>query len=195
MNRSSFKFNLISLITIAALLFGTLSHGIVQEATSTLSGRVVDIEGNLVVGFTLAVESFEGVDGAEQREDISSLNSRTDDTGRFSIPNIGPVSGQLVGRTSDYAIRSIKIGAVTVYQHDLPPFGGIVFAIKPGVHIKDVEVKVKPRMRMRGRIVFVDGTPLANARVGIKVRHRYPDGTGHGSLSTSTGTDDAGYLV
>ena len=195
MNRSCFKLNLASLTAIVVLLFGVSSHGIAQEATSTLSGRVVDVVGNPVVGFTLAVEPFEVVDGVEQREDSPFLESQTDDAGRFSIPNIVPVSVQLVGRRSDYAIRFIKIGVVTVYQHDLPPFGGIAFAIKPGTHIENVEVTVKSRMRMRGRVVLADGTPLADARIGLKIRHRYLNGEGHGTTSCSTRTDDAGYLV
>ena len=195
MNRLFFKFNLISLAAITALLFGATSYGIAQEATSTLSGRVVDVQGNPVVGFTLAVEPFEGIYGEKQREDIPSLESQIDGAGRFSIPNIVPVSVQLVGRTSGYALQSIRIGVMTVYQHESPPFGGIAFDIKPGTHIKDIEVKAKPRMRIRGRIVFADGKPLADARVGLKIRDRYLNGEGRGTLSCATKTDDAGYLV
>ncbi len=195
MNHSCFRLNLIFLTAIAALLFRAPLHGIAQEATSTLSGRVVDLEGNPVPGFVLAVELSETANGAEQREHIPSLESQTDKTGCFSIPKIIPTSVQLVAQTSGYVIQFIKIGTVAIYQHEPPPFGGIAFTIKPGVHIEKVEVVVKSQMRMRGRIVFADGTTLANARVGIKMRHRYPDGTGHGTSSTSTGTDDAGYLT
>ena len=38
MNRSCFRLCLISLAAIVVFLFGTSSHGIAQEATSTLSG-------------------------------------------------------------------------------------------------------------------------------------------------------------
>ena len=195
MNRSFFKFNLISLTAIVALLLAVSPHSTAQETMSTLSGRVVDVEGNPVVGFTLAVELFEGIRGEEPRENIPSLESQTDDAGRFSIPNIVPVSVQLVGYTSDYEIRSIKIGVMTVYQHESPPWGGIAFDTKPGTHIKDVEVKVKSRMRIRGRVVLADGTPITDAQVGLKIRQRYLNGQGHGTSSCATRTDDAGYLV
>ena len=195
MNRSFFKFNLISLTVIVSLLSAASPHSIAQETMSTLSGRVVDVEGNPVAGFTLAVEPFEGIYGEEPREDIPSLESQTDDAGRFSIPNIVPVSVQLVGYTSGYAIRSIKIGVMTVYQHESPPWGGIAFDIKPGIHIKDVEVKVKSRMRIRSRVVLADGTPIVDAQVGLKIRQRYLNGQGHGTTSCSTRTDDAGYVV
>ena len=195
MSPSCFKFNLIYLTATAALLFGVPSHSIAQEATSTLSGCVIDIEGNPVVGFALAVEPFEVVDGMEQREYSPSLHSWTDDTGHFSIPNIVPTSVQLVGRRSDYAIQFIKIGVVAIYQHDLPPFGGIAFALKPGVHIEDVEVKVKLRTRMRGQIVFPDGTPLVNKTVKIKARYYQIEERGYGSSSSSAETDDEGYFM
>ena len=195
MNRSFFKFNLISLTAIVALLLAVSPHSTAQETMSTLSGRVVDVEGNPVVGFTLAVELFEGIHGEEPRENIPALESQTDDAGRFSIPNIVPVSVQLVGYTSDYEIRSIKIGVMTVYQHESPPWGGIAFDTKPGTHIKDVEVKVKPRLRIRGRVVLADGTPITDAQVGLKIRQRYLNGQGHGTSSCATRTDDAGYLV
>ena len=195
MNRSYFKFNLISLTAIAGLLFGALSYGVAQEATSILSGHVVDIKGNPVAGFVLAIEPFEGVNGVEQRGHIPSVESQTDAAGRFSISNIVPTSVQLVTQTSGYVIQFIKIGTVAVYQHEPSPFGGIAFTIKPGAHIENVEVVVKSRMRMRGRIVSADGTPLTNARVGIKVRQRYLNGQGQGGTSCATRTDDGGYWV
>ena len=195
MNRSYFKFNLLSLTAIAGLLFGVPSHGIAQAVTSTLSGRVVDIERNPVSGFVLAIEPFEGINGTEQRGHIPAVESQTDAAGRFSISNIVPTSVQLVTQTSGYVIQFIKIGTVAVYQHEPSPFGGIAFTIKPGAHIENVEVVVKSRMRMRGRIVAADGVPLTNARVGITIRQRYINGKGHGTLSCATKTDDAGYWV
>ena len=195
MNRSRFELNLTSLAIAVALLFGVFSYSTAQEATSTLSGRIVGINGKPIAGLPIVIKPFQVIDGDVQYAYISSPISQTDDAGHFSIPNIVPISIQLAVRTSDYVIRSIKIGTVTVYQHLLPPFGGIAFEIKPGTHIENVEVTVKPRMRIRVQIVSANGTPLTNARVGIKVRHRSPDGMGSGTSSTSTETDDAGYLV
>ena len=195
MNRSRFELNLTYLAITLALLFGVFSYSLAQEATSTLSGRIVGINGKPIAGLPIVIKPFQVIDGDVQYAYISSPISQTDDAGHFSIPNIVPISIQLVARTSDYVIRSIKIGPVTVYQHLLPPFGGIAFEIKPGTHIENVEVTVKSRMRIRVQIVSAKGTPLANARVGIKIRHRSPDGMGSGTSSTSTNTDDAGYLV
>ncbi len=195
MSCSCLKLYLISLIAITALLFGGPSHGIAQEATSTLSGRVVDIERNPVSGFVLAIEPFEGINGTEQRGHIPAVESQTDAAGRFSISNIVPTSVQLVTQTSGYVIQFIKIGTVAVYQHEPSPFGGIAFTIKPGAHIENVEVVVRSRMRIRVQVVFADGTPLADAQVGLKTRYRYLNGQGQGGTSCATRTDDGGYLV
>ena len=50
-------------------------------------------------------------------------------------------------------------------------------------------------MRIRGQIVFADGTPLANAEIGTSTRQRDLDGRGSGSSVGGSRTDNAGYFV
>ena len=198
MNRSCFKLNLISLTVIAVLLFGASSHGIAQEATSTMSGHVVGVDGKPIAGLPIALQPFDIVDEVQHRGYLSFLESQTDEAGHFSIANIVPVSVQLVvlpHDTPDYEILSVRIGLVTIYQDRMSFSDGITFSIKPGTHIENVEVIAKPRMRIRGQVVFADGTPLANASVKIRARHHSPDGRGSGGSSSSARTDDAGYFV
>ena len=198
MNRSCFKSNPISLTAIVVLLFGTLSYSNVQEATSTLSGRVVGVDGQPIAGISIAIQPPKIFDGRERQGHFFVLKSQTGDAGHFSITNITPVSVQLVilpYDEPDHEILSVKMGLVTVYQQELPPFGGIAFALKPGTHIENVEVIAKPRMHIRGRVVFADGTPLAKARIGINTRSRSLDGQGSGSSSGGSQTDDAGYFI
>ena len=198
MNCLCFRLNLIALTTIGALSLFALSHGIAQKATSTLSGRVVGVNGNPIAGFPIAIQPFKVVDGVRRRGNDPLLESQTDDAGHFTISNIVPTSVQLVTPPYDapeHEILSIKIGIAIAYQNKLSHPGGITFAIKPGAHIKDVEVKVKLRMHMQGQIVFPDGTPLASKTVNIKARYYQIDGTGYGSSSSSAGTDDEGYFI
>ena len=49
-------------------------------------------------------------------------------------------------------------------------------------------------MRIRGRVVSANGTPLRNARVNLRVESRDIDGTGGGSNSGETNLDDEGYF-
>jgi len=69
-------------------------------------------------------------------------------------------------RNSDYELLSIEIEGLPVYldqrQHH---FGGLKFAIEPEADITDAEITVRLRMRIRGRVLSADGTPLHNARV------------------------------
>ena len=198
MNRLCFRLILIALIVIAASLFGAPLHGTAQEATSTLSGRVIGVDGTPIAGFPIAIQPFKVVDGVRRRRNGPLLESRTDDAGHFTISNIVQPSVQLVTPPYDapeHEILSIKIGLATTYQNKMSHPGGITFAIKPGAHVKDVEVTVKLRMRMRGQIIFPNGKPLANQTVDIKARYYQLDGTGYGSSSSSAGTDDDGYFV
>ena len=107
------------------------------------------------------------------------------------------LSPNLYDLAPDADVLSIDIGAMTFYPpyEKHPPFGGITFGIEPSTHLENVEVTVKPRMRIRGRIVFADGTPLASAEIRTNVRRRDFDGTGTGSSSGGSQTDSAGYFV
>ena len=229
MNRSLFKLNLISLAVIVALLLAASTHSIAQDTTCTLSGRVIDVDGNPIAGLLIAIQSIEISNDElwpmyiiENVEDVAAAytalpKSQTDEAGQFSITNLKPGLMQFLAQPAkpppdkvslfgfspstifapDAEVLSIQIGAITFYRYnqDEPPLGGITFAIESGVDIENVEVTVQPRMRIRGQIVFVDGTPLANARITISARRRNFDGSGTGGSGGAPWTDDAGYFV
>ena len=198
-------------VTVIVLLFMAPQRGLVVEGTSTLSGRVVDMEGNPVPGFGLTLEpmpsesgniSAEIISDSEHQEEITIFVSRTDKMGRFSIHNIRSVKYRLASHTlsehestASHEIVSMKVGALTVHQHVPSPFGGIAVVIKPDTHVENVEIRVKSRQHIRGRIVFTDGTPLVSARIILNVHRRSPDGTGSGSSSSSGKTDADGYFA
>ena len=215
MNRSHFKNqfpspmrkNLWLFAGIAILLLVTSAQNIALKSASMLSGRVVDLEGRPVAGFELALlpilpESVATSSRRQPQAEITILESRTDKMGRFSFRNIAPIKVQL---ESDYKsehksvigheILSMKVGGLIVYQLEPSPFGGIVFAIKPDVRIENVEIRVRPRQHIRGRIVYPNGAPLVSASIQINERRRYPDGVGSGDSSSSGETDSEGYFV
>lgn len=197
----------ILLVSILVPLLIVPQGGIAASITATLSGRVVDVSGTPVAGFGIALEPIpverdEFVDDSEHQPNITVFATRTDNMGRFSIRNFPPIKFQLVSFTgsehesaANYDIVSMKVGAMTVHQHEPPPFGGIAFAIKPDAHIENVEIRVKSHRHIRGRIVFNDGTPLVNESVTISSSHYSLDGTGSGSSSSSGKTDADGYFA
>ncbi len=193
-------------VTVALLLV-TSAQSIALKATSTLSGRVLDLKGNPVPGFRLILapippDSVEGINDSWFQGNNTAIVSRTDEMGRFSIRNIDPVKVRLEPyyksdqeSATGYELLSMKVGAVTVYQIELTPFDGIVFAIKPDTHVEDVEIRVRSRQYIQGRVVFPNGTPLVSASIQISEHRRYPDGMGSGSSSSTGETDNEGYFV
>lgn len=213
---------------IAALLLVVSWLGVAEESTSTLSGRVVDVEGNPISGFPLTVQSVEishntvwpvymfEEDGHLLEAYTALRKSTTDEKGWFSITEIRPGPIQLMAQPAhlpfeemllpdfdldtvgpDAEVLSIDIGVMTFHRFnkERPPHGAITFSIEPGAHLDNVEVTVRPRMRIRAQVVFSDGTPLANAEVQISVRRRDFNGNGYGSRGGAPRTDEAGYFV
>lgn len=217
MNRSHFKRSILAplqesvwLFTVtAAFLLTATVQSIALEAASSLSGRVLDLKGNPVPGFRLVLSptppaSVGRINDSQYQANITVMESRTDDEGRFSIRDIAPIRVQLNSffkSSSDYEsatghdILSMKVGSVTVHPRQPSAFGGILFAIKPDTHVENVEIRVRARQYIRGRIVFPDGTPLASANIQISALRRYPDRTGSGSSSSTGETDANGYFV
>ena len=223
MNCSHFKRSILTPIrenlwlfaVTAAFLLPAPVQSIDVEATSSLSGRVLDLKGDPVSGFRLVLapiptESVESIDESWFQRYITfmkssaDMKSRTDEMGRFSIRKIAPIKVRLdsdfKSRTdhesaTGYEFLSMKVDSVTVYPHRLSALDGIVFAIKPDTHVENVEIRVRSRQYIRGRIVFADGTPLVNASIQISASQRFPDGVGSGSSSSSGETDAEGYFV
>ena len=225
MNRSHLRTNLALLLTaIVTLLLLAPSLSIAQDTTCTLSGRIVDINGNPIASLSIVIQPFAIVDGRMESAFLLKefmpeayaplIKSQTDEAGRFSVTGIKPgpiqfaaqpahlpvdgmLSPDLYDLAPDADVLSIEIGAITFYPpyEKHPPFGGITFGVEPGTHLENVEVTVKPRMRIRGQILFADGTPLANAQIGTYMRQRDFDGTGTGSSVGGARTNDAGYFV
>lgn len=123
------------------------------------------------------------------------LKTVTDSEGRFTFTEIASGLAQIMvlhanppkkepqppGRehlsyTPPPAIKFIKFGKVAFYPHDFsysPETGGVTFAIKPGAKIENVEVimgtNVRNALLIQGKIVFKDGTPLANASLKVNI--------------------------
>ena len=195
------------------------------EALSGLSGKVVDMEGNPVADFKFAVQPMRLSDGFLQSDD-DFLPFQTDATGVFIATNIQPGFVQLIAlpdiplemfdpekfpseediplelmradsREPDKSIFSIQVGKVTFFNMgDLHFDEGLAFSLKPGVTTENIKVIVKPRLRIRGRVVYADGTPLADAEANLDMEQRHETRPNHGgSLGTNFFTDADGYFV
>ncbi len=238
---------LLCLMMIVTSLVGFVSDGIAQKNTGTVTGRVVDVNGNPVVELPIFIAPLD-VDGTGYMrtvvlpyEHARLRRTRTDRKGQFSITDVpsGPVyigalpydvdkrlpkdfekivdaftSGRDWGETTeaemeafdssnfgmgqadfeaDVEILFIRVQGLTLYPRT--DSTEIAFGLKSGAHLKNVEVTVQPRMRVRGRVLFKDGTPLANTRVGLYARSRTVDGSGSSGSGGNLWTDAEGYFV
>ena len=200
MKRSYFTLILVFIGSVALLLATALPSG-----AASFSGRVVDEEGQPVEGLIIALPSFAGNSPLPQNQRFQGVfppaqPSETDATGAFSITDIASPSVNrltlLPERNSDYKILSVGIAGITFHldqRHHY--FGGLNFAIESDADIGNVEITVRLRMRIRGRVLSADGTPLRNARVQLGVRRRSINGSGRGNSSGSATLDEDGYFV
>ena len=188
---------LVVFIGSIALLFSAA----LQSVATTFSGRVVDEAGKPVAGLRLALPAFRVTTPQDRNEPVflPSQQGETNEVGAFLISDITSPSVKLTllpERNADYELRYVKIEGMSFYLDGYQGhFGGLAFAIAPGADVKDVEITVRPRMRIRGRIVSADGTPLRNARVDLRVERRDIDGSGGGGGGGTTNLDDEGYFV
>ena len=172
-----------------------------QSAATTFSGRVVDEAGNPVSGVEVALPGFRVTTPQDQDEPVflASQQAETDAAGKFSIREITSPSVQLVllpFRAAAYEIRAAKIEGVSFYiDEHRGRYSGLTFAIAPGADVENVEIIVRPRMRIRGRVLSADGTPLRNARVSIRVERRNIEGRGRGGGESGRELDADGYFV
>ena len=230
MNRTYTIPKLVSLVLI--LLFVVMGVEATAEDLSGLSGKVVDLDGNAVAGFTFAIQPVQLHDGflEPQREFPASLSKgETDSAGAFTISDIqtglvqlialpgipidpfemfdpekfppeGEIPPELMRHGShepDKKIFSIQVGKVTFFNMGDHHFSeGLTFALKPGVTIVDIKVTVKSRLRIRGRVIYADGTPLANVEADLTMEQRHEFRPNHGGThGTNFFTDADGYFT
>ena len=200
MKRSYFTRFVFFVGSVALLLATSL-----PSVAASFSGRVIDAAGQPIEGLIIALPSFPGNAPPHQHQRFQGMfppaqPSETDATGAFSITDIATPSVSRLTlfpeHNSDYEIRSVEIEGIAFYfdrhqQH----FGGLNFAIDPDTDIKNVEIIVRLRMRISGRVLSADGTPFSNARVNLGVKRRNIDGRGRGSGSGTTNLDADGKFV
>lgn len=167
---------ILTLLIIFAAFFLMLTwHSEAQQTETTVSGQVVDIQKNPMPGIEIGIQPIDisASDRFPSGLGKITLRSRTDSNGNFSISGISsvPVEFKLLPEDiSNYMIKTIEVGGLTLYSHRFFGFSMIPIGITKGHHLKGMVFTVQPRMKIRGQIVFNDGTPLSNRRVKFDVK-------------------------
>ena len=187
-----------------------LSETLIEKDTASFSGRVVDETGNPVAGLDLTLRPRRIDTNIGAWAYVSALEAETDEAGHFSIIDILPMEFQFMllpenwaehwnglSPETEYQLLSIKIGDMTYHLNDGIPlfFTRNTFSITPGMHIENVEVTVRLRMRIRAKIVFANGTPLTNKEIDINIRAHDLHENNVGGVQGTVQTDAQGYFV
>ena len=202
----------IIIVTLFSLIYFSLQT-IAENNTTTLSGRVINEHGDPVPDIHLAIKPVKfglNIDLKQRTHFLIWPRVVTGKDGNFSFNNIDPVSSQLVifpEHGSDWELHSIEIGSLSFYsiafRTAMPTwFGKLTLAVEPGERLENVIVHVKePRMRIRGRVLYEDGTPLINEEINIRINSesvkRFIGGESRsgGSMARNFETDNEGYFV
>ena len=171
---------------------------------TSLSGIVIDTYGVPVADLPLFVQYIQmDPDGSETTSGY--LQKNTDTTGHFSFSNV--TSGQIQFRLAlnftpqemtRYRLISVQIGEVLYYPNDLSsPYSTdyvSAFSVTAGTALEDIQVHVKEKMRIRAKVAFKNGMPLANYPLYLDTDF---NGLTFGSYgySTQIHTDIHGYFT
>ena len=198
-------------IGIVALSLLSASESSAQEdALTTFTGRVIDEAGQPIAGLTVAIVPVQDGHGAwfpiefevEERGrqgDPIAFQAETDSEGRFVITDAitGPVLlGLFPYNTPEAEILKVQIGDMFLYAPEASWGRGVVFSAEPGERIEDFEVTVQRFLQLRGKVLKMDGNPLANAQhIKFSIRKLSLDGEYDSSGSLSVETDIEGNFV
>lgn len=201
MNRSYFKTLVFLIGGIALLLVGTWQSEAQDHALTTFSGRAVDEAGDPVMGLPITLVSVFDGNGAwfpvhEDQDglpiDPPTFRSETDAQGRFAITDVitGPVLLMLPFENTAFQLLKVQIGGLFFYATGMGD-RGIIFDVGQRDYIENIEVTVQSP-HIRGKVERVNGTPIVDERVKLRVRTFSPNG--RSSSSSGTYTDTEGYF-
>ncbi|MDE0484565.1 MAG: lectin-like protein [Candidatus Poribacteria bacterium] len=190
------------LISTLVISCGSISNNIVindkKQTQTTISGRVMDVRGKSVAGVEIGIRPVEFTERDSFPRPIATLSGAvTNANGHFSITNIPSGTTELLllpERSSDFKIKNAQVEGLTIYATQYNALRQIPFVIELGEHLKNVEITVQPRTKIRTKIIFDDGTPLVNALVKLNIQPRkFWDSSAR--FDGSVKTDSDGYLT
>ena len=201
MNRFYFKSFALLVTSIALFLMASIESDTQDRTLTTFSGWVVDEAGNPVTGLTISLVSVFDGNGAwfpvhedehGSQIDPPTSQSETDAQGRFAITDViaGPVLLMFPDHIVEPRLLKAQIGGLFFYATGTWN-RGIVFDIEQRAYVEGIEVTVQ-YPHIRGKVQSVDGTPIADEKVKLRVRTFSRNG--RSSSSSSTHTDAEGYF-
>ena len=203
-DRSLWKIMLFTVLLLScAVVIGSLwilPASIAQEG-STVSGRLLDTTGNPIPDIAIYLSRSDALNQNNSRRTNDSVQIKTDSNGGFVFSDIRNTALQL-GLSSytkigyEINVLSIKFGEITLYPERGWVRSKIDFGIDTGSKYEGIiTADIRKELRIRTRVVYADGSPVANERIYV-YRQTIPfvgRDRGYGQLIKET--DAEGYFV
>jgi len=169
----------------------------------TLSGVVLNTNGEHVSDLLLYLQ-YMLIDnyGWQRRLATSSFETQTDENGRFTFSDVDPgvVGFRLIplsisDELTKYDLISVQIGenayplVMKNYSED-----AVFFSLPADTQVKDIEIRVQAKMRIRVKVTFQNGMPLANYPLIVSSQYEASHGGTYGDQREFR-TDIDGYLT
>lgn len=208
MNLKSAKIQVYWIISFLFLFVVTsilllMSTSTVAQEGRTITGRLIDTVGNPISDVVMYVRPYkEPVQSGPINIVDESVQIATDSKGRFAFSNIHhqAIDFDIDGSSKigfEINVLSIECGEIALYPDRGWHWSSVDFALDPGTKMEDIVVTadIQKRPKLTTRVVYADGTPVANSKVYIlresKSFFTNAKGDGRGSMIT----DEEGYFV
>ena len=172
------------------------------QTSTTFSGRLIDTEGKPISHIRIYMRSRKDPNHEKSETSDDSLQTVTDPKGRFAFSGIVYDALQLdIANDSktgyEINVLSVEFGELAFYPNRSWHWSSLNFSLDPGVKMENVIITaaVRTRPKIRTRIVYADGTPLANTRIYAyrQTNRFFSDGGGTHQLIEQT--DAEGYMT
>ena len=182
---------------------------LIADGKAGLTGVVIDTDGKPVADLLLfVVYQHVNASGRQRIFPDAALETKSDKKGRFSFIDVDPgvihfrlVPAGIPYDTTQYDLICVKLGDITqhVPDPDYAPDDQLpFFSLPPDTLFEDIEIQVEARMRIRAKVVFKNGIPLANYPLIISIVYEYdtnPNTYGAYGHQKQFHTDIHGYIT
>ncbi len=189
------------LCMIVSIIFWMSTTTVAQEG-NTVSGRLVDTEWNPISDIVIYLYPYKDPDQRNSSGSGDSVQIKTDSKGRFSFSNIHHKAIHLYIDSSskigfEIKVLSVEFGEITLYPFRAWHWSSINFALDSGAKMENIVVtaEIRKRTKIRTRVVYADGTPVANAKIYILRKTKSLFRNSKGDRRGGFRTDLDGYII
>ena len=189
------------LCVVTFFLLSLSGSSIAQEGTS-VSGRLIDTVGNAISDVTMYIRSYKGPNYENSQGPDDSVRTKTDSKGRFAFSDIHhkALKFDIQGSSKtgfEITVLSVEFGEIALYPFRGRNWSPVNFALDPGTKMENVIItaNIRKRPKIRTRVVYANGTPLASTKI-YAYRETKPfvgNGKAYGQLIEETNAE--GYFV